>query len=833
MTRFVNAALAAAAVLAAPVARAQLSSATDRANGLPAGLALPVLGAAAAEEPTALGVNPAGIGFVGGLALHYFHEEDAAPGDRADGLYAADRLGPFGLGGSFEWVRPGEGLGADYRRSRFALTLGDGQAFSAGVGWSWVASSDPGLAEASSWDAGLTLRPVRWLSVSGAALDLDRRVAGARVPARWDVGAATRLADDALTLSADLRADDADGQRFRVTHVVAGAGGETPFGFALSAQLQVPLRDSLSEHTSFLIALTWNGAHGGVTGATTSTRASSGWLAGVRASTERYRTASEGEAMPALDVADELEQKRTLFFFVKEQDPYGALVHRLQEARDDPEVAALVLKIDGLPLGAGRAAELREVIARIRERKPVLVYLQGGGTREYWVASAATRVSAPPGASFFVNGLAASQLFFKDTLARLGVAFEVVKAGAYKSAAEPLVRTEASPEAREATNAVLDDLYGRFVSDVAAARKLPPEKVRALVDQGLFLSEEARTERLIDDVVWPDEVERWARRVTGRHLHLTGRYQPEPEREAQHWSRPPVVEIVRVEGVIAMGKSRTDPLGAEGLAGADTVTAELRRAVADDEVKAIVLRVESPGGDGLAGDLIWREVVRARQKGKIVVASMGDVAASAGYLVAAGADAIVAEPSTLTGSIGVFAAKPDLSGTLEKLSIHREAAVRGEHALLTSILRPWSESERKVVQRQIDAFYGLFLDRVAEGRKLPRPEVEAVAGGRVWTGHQAFERRLVDRLGSVTDAVALAREKAGIRADDLVLVRRAGSGGGVLGRVSPPPLRGEEPDGALARLAAAVPELRVLSVLSELGPVLALPEEWVLPVTAP
>jgi protease-4 len=232
----------------------------------------------------------------------------------------------------------------------------------------------------------------------------------------------------------------------------------------------------------------------------------------------------------------------------------------------------------------------------------------------------------------------------------------------------------------------------------------------------------------------------------------------------------------------------------------------------------------------MASDQIWRAVKRAREK-KPVLASMGDVAASGGYLAAVGADAIVAEPSTITGSIGVFALKPDLSGLLAKLSVARASSARGENAEWRSFARPWTPSERRALERQIDGFYRMFVDRVAEGRKLPREEAEQLAGGRVWTGKQAFDRRLVDRLGSVEDAIALARERARIGPDAWVEIRRSASGPGDLGEaltesVAEAAAMGQPP---LARAAAALPEVRVLALLEQLGPVVALPVEWVQP----
>jgi protease-4 len=209
--------------------------------------------------------------------------------------------------------------------------------------------------------------------------------------------------------------------------------------------------------------------------------------------------------------------------------------------------------------------------------------------------------------------------------------------------------------------------------------------------------------------------------------------------------------VVQLEGTIVDGKSRGEPLGDGGMAGAESVAAAVTAAGADGRVKAIVLRIESPGGSAHASDLIWRAVMMAKQK-KPVVVSMGDMAASGGYLVAVGADYLLAEPTTLTGSIGVFALKPDLSGALEKLSIGRDLQQRGKVSDVFSLVKPWTPEERAAVERQIEATYRSFLEKVAEGRKLTPARVELVAGGRVWTGAQALEQGLVDRLGGLAEA---------------------------------------------------------------------------------
>jgi protease-4 len=824
MTRFVNGSAAVALLLAALPAAAQTVNALDRQAGVPAGLALPVPGVAVAEEAAGQGATPAAAGFVGAPALQWFREGNVARDSAADGLYLAAPAGPLGVGYSVEWVRPGEAPFPRFRKNTLALTVGDHHAWSLGLAWNRYWSADAAVASLQSWSAGLTVRPWRHLSLGAAALNRDAWLGGSRLPSRYDLGIATRFLSDVLTLSADVLADDRARDDFHTTHLAFGAQAEVPAGFAVGAQVLVPVRSvaGVSRDPSVLAVFSWNAPHAGVTGGVAATPARAGWLMGVRGSTERYPAPASGRRAPTINVARELEPDRIPFLDLGEPDPYGRLVARLAALADDDEIPAVAVRIDDLSVGSGRIEELRAALARIGARKPVIVYLTGGGTREYWLASAATAIAMPPGSALVVNGLATSNLYLRDALAKGGVAFEVVAIGAYKSAPEALVREGPSPAAKEVTNAVLDDVYARLVADLAQSRRLPPDRVLALVDQGLFGSVEAKEAGLVDAVIWPDELEGFVQRAAGRALRLDGPYRPEPVRAARRWGSPPLVEVIRVEGTITAGRGSRGVTA--GVAGAESIVAQLRRAADDRDVKAIVLRVESPGGDGLASDLIWRAVVKAREK-KPVVASMGDYAASGGYLAAAGADAIVAEPSTLTGSIGVFVLKPELSGLLAKLGIARFGYARGELSQITSVGKPWSVKERAAAEKQVEAFYAIFVGRVAEGRRLSREKVEAVAGGRVWTGKQAFERGLVDRLGSLGDAVALAAQRARLGRGEFE-IRRAepADGRSLLAGASARVERGP-----VERVIDAVPELRALSLLSEMGPVLALPVDWVVP----
>jgi protease-4 len=405
---------------------------------------------------------------------------------------------------------------------------------------------------------------------------------------------------------------------------------------------------------------------------------------------------------------------------------------------------------------------------------------------------------------------------------------EVISVGKYKSAGEALSRTGPSDADREARGAILDDLFDRQVRAVAAARKLTEARVRELVDEGLFTGDGARQAGLVDALSYPDELEK-RMGFSPSGLAWT---RPEP-RAAQRWGPRPAVAVLRIEGTIVNGRSRGLPLRG-GLSGAATVTELVRQAAEDRSVRALVVRIDSPGGDALASDLIWHSLVELRRRGKPVVISMGDVAASGGYWIAAAGDAIVAQPSTLTGSIGVIGIKPDLSGLLGKVDAQLVTLKRGARADLFSIARPWTPDERAAVERHMTAAYGLFLDRVTEGRKLPRPDVEAVAQGRVWTGRQALERKLVDQLGTLHDALALARRKAGLAPDEAVELRHLEPPRGPLEELGLGSGFGEsqEPSAVLGRWLLESPELQAAMALAQMGPVAALPLEWVEPLAS-
>jgi len=807
--------LSAALLLALPFAAgAQTWSYGARARGYPSGLALPGATVAGGEEPAAVPVNPAAAGFNEGFTLQYFHERDQDV-RVADGLYLG--AGPLSL--TSEWVRPRGQV--SYRKLGLGLGLGGpGGAF--GATWNDWSSGDRGIGTLRTWDLGATVRPARWLSLGAAVLDLDGRLRGQWLPVRYQLGAATRLADDSLTLSADWLADDDASRTFRSRAVALGAAWEGRSGLAIGGQLQLPTRRR--DETTWLVTLGFNTPRAGASA--TIGRARPGdpevGTVGVRLSSRSYRGRTLGARPVALDLAAELDPPSS-FPFRAARDPHAALLLKLRQLRDDPAVGAVLLRFAGLSLGAGRSEELRQAVEELAQRKKVVAYLEDVGLEEYAVASAAPRIEMAPLATLRLTGYASGSLYLKEALARLGIAVEVVAIGKYKSAGEPLASSGMSAADRQQREALLDGIFTRRVKTLAEARRLAPERVRELVDQGLFDAASAKQAGLADEVAFPDEVE--ARLGLGRRGER--RWDPPAPRLAQRWGSRPAVAVVTVSGMIVPGRARPF-LVPGGLAGAETVADLLRGAADDRSVRAIVVRIESPGGDALASDLIRRAMVAARQKGKPVVVSMGDVAASGGYWIASGADLIVAEPGTITGSIGVVGLKPDLSGLLGKVGVAQETLRRGAKADFWSLSRPWTAEERATLERHLTSAYQLFLARVAEGRRRPVEEIEPLAQGRVWSGAEALEKKLVDRLGSLRDAVTLARQRAGIAPGEEVEVRRLEAPRGLLQELDLGVAEG--PLAWLAVLAARSPELRAAAALAELGPVAALPAEWLAPL---
>ncbi len=432
------------------------------------------------------------------------------------------------------------------------------------------------------------------------------------------------------------------------------------------------------------------------------------------------------------------------------------LVDAVDRAGRDPAVKGLLLRVGSVGTGWARVEELRDALVRFRRSgKPSWAHLEFAGNREYFLATGCAKVAASPTAMLDVSGLAAEVSFYKGTLDKVGVLAQFEGVGRYKNAPNQFTETGFTAPHREQMEALVESLFGHYVRGVAEGRGLSHGDVLAAIDRGPYHAPEAKAAGLVDELLYLDQVE--------DRFPAEGRLSPAAYVKAGRgfgFDGRPKVALVYAVGEIVPGESQSSPFGG-GMAGSDTIVRGLRQAGQDDGVRAIVLRVDSPGGSGTASDAIWREVGLARRR-KPVVVSMGDYAASGGYYIAMGADAIVAEPGTITGSIGVFSGKFSLSGLYGKLGVSQETVRRGKNATLFSSWDPWTDEERAKIRGLNVAFYETFVAKAAEGRKKTKDELDAVAQGRVWTGEEALRVGLVDALGGLDAAVGVARERARI-----------------------------------------------------------------------
>ena len=430
-------------------------------------------------------------------------------------------------------------------------------------------------------------------------------------------------------------------------------------------------------------------------------------------------------------------------------------------------MVGLVAKVGGA-LPWALAQELRlGVAAFAASGKPTVAWAEsfGQGASDlpaYVLASAFTEVWLQPSGDLNLLGVAIETTFLRGALDRLGVQPELEGRYEYKNAVDRITRTELTPAHRESLERLSGSLLDRAVADVAEGRGLAADVVRELVDTGPRTADEARRAGLVDRLGYRDEVYASVRDRVGEGATLLFADRWRPRRRPSLPSLPGHprghVALVEVQGGITTGPSRRGPMGRS--VGSDTVTADLRAVLADDAARAVVLHVDSPGGSSVASDTIWREVCRVREAGKPVVVAMGSAAASGGYYVACPADVIVALPSTLTGSIGVFGGKFVVAELLDKLGLATGVVEQGARSRMYSSRRPFTAEERERVDVVLDAVYADFTRRVAEGRGLTRDAVERVARGRVWTGADAAGVGLVDELGGLRDAVRIARERA-------------------------------------------------------------------------
>jgi len=450
--------------------------------------------------------------------------------------------------------------------------------------------------------------------------------------------------------------------------------------------------------------------------------------------------------------------------------PFIGLLSVFALAERDDRIATVVLRIQPLGLGWGKADEIREAIGRLREKGiHTVAHLEiqnFSANKELFIASAADEVFVSPGSAVPLVGMAAEYLFLGGFWEKLGVEFEVARAGRYKSAVELFSERTMSPASREMADSLLDDTYQRFVEALASGRGMTTREVINAIDTGSVRSQRLEELGLIDGEIHLDRLlKRFGDEVVSHAEYA--RVDPEQlgfEAKANF-------ALIYGTGTVVQGGSDGSALRSSPVFASETISRAILEAAEDSEIAAIVLRIDSPGGSALASELIWRAIDRAREMGKPVIASFSDVAASGGYYVASAADVIVSDPGTLTGSIGVFTLRPVIGGLLEKLEIGIDSITRGRHADFLLSSQKMSPASMARLQTSVLDTYQLFLARVADGRGMSVEQVDEIGQGRVWTGRQALEVGLIDELGGLYTAVRRAKESVDLApTDDVYLI---------------------------------------------------------------
>ena len=442
-----------------------------------------------------------------------------------------------------------------------------------------------------------------------------------------------------------------------------------------------------------------------------------------------------------------------------------AVLDHLRKAKADPRVSSVLIVPTGLqaPLWA-KVQEVHDAIVDFRASgKQAVAFLEHGGEKEYLIATACDRIVLMPGASLDLNGLATYEVFLRGTLDKIGVYPDILHIGDYKTAYNSLTEKGYTPAHREATESMTRDLYDQLVRGIADGRKKSEDEVRGLIDEGPFTPDEALRTGLVDDLAYLDQIDDKAKQA-GKSAHrLEADDYSKVTLRSLGLNRGPRVAVIYATGVIASGRGGFDPLSGNVL-GADTIIKHIREARADAAVRAIVVRIDSPGGSATASDAIWRELVitRDEKKDRPLVVSMSDLAASGGYWIAMAAPYIVAQPGTLTGSIGVITGKFVTGGVYEKLGANIDGVSFGKNANIASPARPFTDTERAKIEGMMQDTYDEFVEKAAQSRNMPPEKLDAVAQGRVWTGRQAKALGLVDELGGLVDAIAAAKQRAKI-----------------------------------------------------------------------
>lgn len=695
---------------------------------------------AGSQDAWSLFTNPAGLAFidgselVGGYAHHWTN-----PAALDQGAFSAG----FGL---FEGFSLGLGLQADQNsiNGQFALAYRLGRSFSMSL-WTFK-NSDPFL-----FGLGFQYYPAKWISLGFTSRQVYSNFGS---PTELQAGLSIRPFGNDFTI-------------FGETRFWPGAD-KWPGGYQVDpiAGLRVDLEGfSLLGHVViqktplFMFGIDINLDHFGLGGLGGNDYVGGRFKLTSNASSSISPT-TEQWARADINSNATLESKTTSLIGQFLDKPVSPLffLNSLDKLIQDPTIDGLYVKLDNLNFGFGRAEELRNSFLALKNSgKQVIVYLNNPNPTDYYVATAATKIYLNPSGQLSLDRFRKTLVYLKKGLDELGVEADVISAGTYKSAPRPLIANSPNEHELEVANAILDEQYGHFIEAIAYKSQKSAEQVKAQINLGILTAPEALASGLVDALSAPDEVPELKNRYA-RYFDI--------KKKIRTWGEPNQIAIIPISGTIVAGKSKLSFFFPSNQTGADDTIESIEKASNNPRVKGIVLRIDSPGGDAFGSDQIYRAVLKARDK-KPVIASMADVAASGGYYAAAGAHQIWAEPSTLTGSIGVFYLRFSAQKLFSKLGISSFELKKGALPGPT-LFRPLSQAERERGQQLVDWNYARFKQAVSSGQDLPLEDVSRLAEGRVWTGEQAYANKLVQNLGGFSQALAQVKSMAGITNDEYI-----------------------------------------------------------------
>ncbi len=769
---------------AAPeIGHAQVAPTAPAGGRLTGGVLQPDADGAADHGAQMVEVNPAGLGFGSrfDLGVTYTSSGQGGPGEGFSLFGSVGALDPYHTGFGVQLLDPAgdqDSLPAKVSWSH-ALRLGD--VLSVGFTWhTFVADENPSLDGLDTWDLGLQVRPSRWLAAGLTITDLTTPlVDGVALGRGYEGTLAFRPGTDRATVSVtgrlegDADLDPAVGARLNVRLfgglALVGRYDALPGPDGRAHRVMLGLAD-LGRFGLGLFGYAPDASRSG-------DRAGVSVSARLRSQTEPLPPLIKRRLVAEITVGGGTELQGGGLFSRAAKTPFLDTLLTLRALERDEEVAAVIVAFGADDLGWAQAAELRTAIASLRARgKQVWAWLPTGRTKAYSVAAAADRVFTAPAGGVMLTGLDGELIFLGDLLQKLGVRAQFVGIGDYKTAPEQFTRSGPSPANEQMTTSLLDDLYQTVVGHIAQGRHLKPEQVRTLIDQGPYTAREAEAAGLVDGVMHYDEFEQVARDALGGPAQFRDAAAVVAARDPR-WGRVPAIGVLYAVGTITDGDSVSNPLTGAASTGADSFIRAARALRLDSNVRAVVLRIDSPGGSVTAADAMWRELSQLA-KAKPLIVSMGDVAASGGYYIAAPARAILASPESITGSIGIFTGKFDLTGLYDMIGVDKLVLLRGKRAGLMADTKPWDADQIALIRRSMGVLYDLFLDRVVEGRPgLDRTRLEPLARGRVWTGQQARACGLIDRRAGLLTAIDLAAVEAGLGEGDYRLLRLPASGG--------------------------------------------------------